>query len=88
MEFVTLIETQNPGELALIKSLLDGNRIDYYVQNEHFGGLYSLPVLPCVVMVRKVSVTRARTLLSLLRSQETKRKPEEWGRVVHLPLYR
>ena len=36
---------QNEAELAVIKSLLDGERIDYFVQNDHFG---SLEVGPCI----------------------------------------
>ncbi len=69
MGFRKLIETQNPGELALVKSLLDGNGIEYYVQNEHLGALYSIPVLPCVVVVEEWELERAQTLLSLLREQ-------------------
>ncbi len=78
MSFVALIETQNPGELALIKSLLDGNGIEYYVQNEYLGGLYSIAVLPCVVMVDELELGRAQTLLSLLKTEP---KPKE-GRLL------
>lgn len=78
MGFVKLIETQNPGELALVKSLLDGNGIEYYVQNEHLGALYSIAVLPCVVMVDEWEFERAQTLLSLLR-EEPRRDREEAG---------
>lgn len=88
MEFVKLFEPQNAGELALVRSLLDANKIEYYVQNEHFGGLYNLPVLPYAVMVRKTQFTCATTLLSLLRKKEGERKSDKWGQVVRLPLYR
>lgn len=88
MEFVRLLVTQNPGELALVKSLLEANKIEYSVQNEHFGALYNLPVLPYVVMVRKTHLSRAQTLLSLLESQEDGRRDEQRGRVVNLPLHR
>lgn len=88
MEFVKLFEPQNPGELALVKSLLDANKIEYYVQNEHFGGLYNLPVLPYAVMVRRTQLTRATTLLSLLRKKKDESETEKRGQVVHLPLYR
>lgn len=84
MEFVKLIEPQNPGELALIKSLLDGNEIEYYVQNEHLGGLYNLPVLPCVVMVRECDLPRAQTLLSLLRTKQEEKPLGKRGKVVSL----
>ena len=88
MEFVKLFEPQNPGELALVKSLLDANKIEYYVQNEHFGGLYNLPVLPYAVMVRRTQLKRATTLLSLLRKKKDESGTEKRGQVVHLPLYR
>ncbi len=88
MEYVKLFEPQNPGELALVRSLLDANKIEYYVQNEHFGGLYNLPVLPYAVMVRRMYFTRATTLLSLLRKKHDERKSEKRGQVVRLPLYR
>ncbi len=74
MAFVKLIETQNPGELALIKSLLDGNGITYFVQNEHLGALYSIPILPCVVMVDEPDLLRAQTLLSLLKAQPKRKE--------------
>ncbi len=73
-----LIETQNPGELALIKSLLDGNGFEFYVQNEHLGGLYNIAVLPCVVMVDESDLGRAQTLLSLLKTQPERKE----GRVI------
>lgn len=88
MEFVKLFELQNPGELALVKSLLDANKIAYYVLNEHLGGLYNLPVLPYAVMVRRIHLARARTLLSLLRDKKDEGRSEKWGQLVHLPLYR
>lgn len=88
MDFVKLFEPQNAGELALVKSLLDANKIEYYVQNEHLGGLYNLPVLPYGVMVRRTQFTRATTLLSLLRDRKDEGSSEKWGQVVRLPSYR
>jgi hypothetical protein len=61
---VKLIEPKDLGELALMKSLLDGNRIPYFVQNEHFGSLYGGAT--CVVMVQEWDLERARTLMSHL----------------------
>ncbi len=76
MGFIKLIETQDPGELALVKSLLDGNSIEYYVQNEHLGALYNIAVLPCVVMVDEWEIERAQTLLSLLRGRPGRDRPD------------
>lgn len=67
MGLVKLLETANPGELAFIKSLLDGNGITYLVRNEHFGSLYSgIPSLACMVMVQDWELERASILLSKL----------------------
>ena len=69
MAIVKLIEPQDEGELALIKSLLDGNNIQYFVQNEHFGSLYpglSLPFNRRVVMVDESDLDRAGILLGKL----------------------
>ncbi len=73
MKFVRVIEPVNQGELAVIKSLLDGNGINYYVQNEHLSGLYNIPVLPCVVMVDEWDVKKAETLLSLLQARHIRK---------------
>ncbi len=73
MAIVKLIEPQDEGELALIKSLLDGNNIRYFVQNEHFGSLYpglSLPFNRRVVMVNEADLGRAETLLEKLTLEE------------------
>lgn len=70
MSLVTLIETGSPGELAFVKSLLDGNGIAYEVRNEHFGSLYAgVASLACAVMVQEWELERAATLLSKLREE-------------------
>jgi len=69
---VKLIEPQDEGELALIKSLLEGNDIPYFVQNEHFGSLYpglALPFNARVVMVDESDIGRAETLLGELTAE-------------------
>jgi hypothetical protein len=74
---ITLIEPTDEGELALIKSLLDGNDIRYFVQNEHFGGLYpglSLPFNRRVVMVEEQEYDRAGLLMSELRRDPAPRQ--------------
>lgn len=72
MGMVKLIEPQDEGELALIKSLLEGNDIPYFVQNEHFGSLYpglALPFNARVVMVEESDIGRAETLLGELTAE-------------------
>ena len=79
MGMVKLIEPHDEGELALIKSLLEGNDIPYFVQNEHFGSLYpglALPFNARVVMVDESDMGRAGTLLGELIAE---RRTDEAG---------
>lgn len=65
---VHLTNTQDVGELAMIKSLLDGNGIAYVVHDEHVSSLYpGVPVLGSRVWVDDADRERAKTLLSRLR---------------------
>ena len=67
MGLIKLTEPRDMGELALIKSLLDGNGITYVVHNEHVSSLYpGVPLLTCTVMVDETELQRAETLLSKL----------------------
>ena len=67
MGLIKLTEPRDMGELALIKSLLDGNGITYVVHNEHVNSLYpGVPLLMCTVMVDETELQRAETLLSKL----------------------
>jgi hypothetical protein len=71
MGIVKLIEVDDEGKLALIKSLLDGNGIRYFVQNEHFGSLYpGLAFNARVVMVHDSDLARAGTLIGRLTEEE------------------
>ena len=74
MAIVKLIEARDEGELVLIKSLLDGNDIRYFVQNEHFGSLYpglALPFNQRVVMVHESDLGRAGTLIGRLAEADS-----------------
>jgi len=69
-KLVTLCEPGDVGELALIKSLLDGNGITYVVHHEHIGALYPGVSLLCSrVMVEEREKPRAEILLSRLALQ-------------------
>jgi len=66
---VKLVELHDEGQIALLKSLLDGNGIAYFVQNEHFGSLYpgsASPLNVRVVMVPELELRRAEILLGQL----------------------
>lgn len=67
---VTLREPADAGELALIRSLLDGNGIPYAIQHEHVGALYpGVALLGSRVMVGEQDRQRAEILLSRLALQ-------------------
>jgi hypothetical protein len=65
---VHLMDAHDVGELAMIKSLLDGNRIPYVIHDEHVSSLYpGVPFLVSRIMVDDSHRGRATTLLSRLR---------------------
>ena len=67
---VSLCEPADVGELALIRSLLDGNGIPYAVQHEHIGALYpGVALLGSRVMMAECDRQRAEILLSRLALQ-------------------
>ena len=68
MSMIRLTEPQSLGELAIVKSLLDGNGIPYVVHHEHVSSLYpGIPFLSSKVMINPVDLSRAELLLSRLR---------------------
>ena len=68
MRIVHLMDVHDVGELAMIKSLLDGNRIPYVIHDEHVSSLYpGVPFLVSRIMVDDSHRGRAITLLSRLR---------------------
>jgi len=65
---IHLTSAQDVGELAFIKSLLEGNHIAYVVHGEHVSSLYpGMPFVGSRVMVHASDYARAETLLSRLR---------------------
>jgi Putative prokaryotic signal transducing protein len=68
MAMIHLTCAQDIGELAIIKSLLDGNRIAYVVNGEHVSSLYpGVPFFVSSIMVHASDQARAEVLLSRLR---------------------
>ena len=79
MAFVKLMEPRDEGELAFVRSLLDGNSIPYFVHNEHFGSLYPglpLPFNRRVVMVKPEDLARAAVLVRGLALRVVSDQPE------------
>jgi hypothetical protein len=68
MPMIHLTSAQDVGELAMIKSLLDGNRIAYVIHGEHVSSLYpGMPFIGSRVLVDVSDLVRAEILLSRLR---------------------
>jgi hypothetical protein len=68
MPMIHLTSAQDVGELAMIKSLLDGNRIAYVIHGEHVSSLYpGMPFVGSRVLVDVSDLVRAEILLSRLR---------------------
>ncbi len=61
-----LLAPRDENELLLITSLLEGDGIDFFVQNEYFGGLYpGLNIFPFnerVILVAEADFDRASLL--------------------------
>ena len=65
-DMTKLVIPRDENELMLITSLLEGNGIDFHVQNEYFGGLYpGLNIFPFnerVILVADADFDRASLL--------------------------
>ncbi len=62
VKYVELLQTYNAGDIALIKSVLDGEKIDYYFKGEHFNAFEPL-VRPSVLLVMEDQVPAVQDLL-------------------------
>jgi hypothetical protein len=65
---IELYSPRNEPELAIIKSILDGEGIDYFVRNEHFGSMQVGPRIELynakAILVSEEHYDRARELVS------------------------
>ena len=62
IEYEKVLSTFNPADVALIKSILDGEEITYFFHGENF--MHIMPLIePARLMVDKEQVERARALL-------------------------
>jgi ribosomal protein S16 len=62
IEYVEVMGTYNPADAALIKSILDSERITYYFNADHFMQVSPLAE-PVRLMVKKDEVEKAKELL-------------------------
>lgn len=65
MMFQKIYETHREDELALIKSLLDAEKINYFVENDH--SFSRSEGLPMIVKVEARHAERAREVLKMMR---------------------
>ena len=65
VNYEQLLATYNPGDVAILKSVLDSEDIQYYFEGEDF--LYSTPMVqPTQLLVRTEDVERAQKLIKPL----------------------
>ncbi len=66
VDYEEIIATHNPGDISIIKSILDGEEVDYFFKGELFNQLEP-PVQPAILMVKKNQVETAHDLLKDLK---------------------
>ena len=66
IEYEEILATFNPADIAIIKSLLDSEDIDYYFKGEFFNFVEPL-IQPARLMVRQDQAQSAHEILSDLR---------------------
>ena len=64
-KFIRAYSTPNSGEMPIIKSLLDAQKISYYIKGEHFAGLYGAAdgLTSMDIMIRQDQLEDAKELL-------------------------
>ncbi len=62
-EFDAVLSTYNPADVALIKSILEGEPIEYYFQGENSSSILQTMGIPAILMVRKEQVEEVKDLL-------------------------
>ena len=62
IEYVPVIETHNAGDRVVLKSILDAERITYFIQGEYVAP-YLFNALPMRFMVKKDQADTAREIL-------------------------
>ncbi len=67
LELVTVLETSDPGLIALVKSLLEGSGIPYWLQGEATQSLLCTPVFPSAFQVERRYERQVKELLEELQ---------------------
>ena len=66
MEYITVFSHHNPGAIAIAKSVLDSEGIEYIVPNEALMNIYGASVGPIEIRVPKEQSQQAHELLNSL----------------------
>jgi len=66
VDYVEVVATFNPVDIAMIRSLLEGGDIDFYLHGENFNYVEPM-VQPARLMVRKDQVDEVKEILKDLR---------------------
>jgi len=62
IDYKEVLATFNPGDIAVIKSILDGEGITYFFQGENFTSWRPL-IVPARLMVKENEVEKAKKIL-------------------------
>ncbi len=62
-EYDEILATYNPSDVALIKSVLEGEGIEYYFQGENSSSILQTMGIPAILMVRTDQAEAVRELL-------------------------
>lgn len=62
IEYVSVLETHNAGDRVFLKSILDAEKITYYIQGEYLAP-YVFNALPMRLMVREDQVDLVKDIL-------------------------
>jgi len=65
-EYEEVLSTNNPGDRAILKSILDAEGITYYFQGEHVSA-YLYHAIPVRLMVEKDDVERVKEIVKDLQ---------------------
>ena len=65
MDYKELLRTFNQGDIALIKSILEAEKIEYYLKGENFNLVRPLAVAP-IFMVRADQLDTAKEVIGEL----------------------
>lgn len=61
-EFIEILSTFDPALVVIVKSILDAEKVDYYLKGEHLR--FIEPIEPVRLMVKRRDATRVKELLS------------------------